>query len=231
MRNEDKKMKKKIYIITIVFMAIVFLVLVGSIIPKEEIKQGHGYEVMSCVPEVCDTIQSNTTTNISIVQPIILQSEDIVSHSPSLILAIESETNTSITPKLRFQFASLTISTDKKTRIFEIMPDVYEKTLKRNIGWLPSSAYPGEEGLSILMGHRDTDFSILQYVKNGDLITIQTENANTKYKVVCLDLVDSDEELRFKAITGTNLVLITCYPFRYTGHAPRKYVVYCKITK
>ena len=35
------------------------------------------------------------------------------------------------------------------------MPDVAENTLKRNIGWLPGSAMPGQEGLCVLMGHRD----------------------------------------------------------------------------
>ena len=112
---------------------------------------------------------------------------------------------------------------------YDIMDDVDENTLKKNIGHLPSSVMPGEFGLCILMGHRDTDFSILQYVEIGDKLTIEVNGIVYEYIVDEIQIVDSDNELRFSATSEAAIVLVTCYPFRYTGHAPKKYVITAKI--
>lgn len=134
------------------------------------------------------------------------------------------------TPKANDKsIATITIITDRKTRTYDIMPDVSVKTLKRNIGHLPSSAMFGKEGLCVLMGHRDTDFSILQYVKVGDEIRINSGDGSYIYIVTDLEILNSDSELRFNAVQERCLVLVTCYPFRYTGHAPRKYLIYAEI--
>jgi len=123
-------------------------------------------------------------------------------------------------------FASIEINTSKRTRTYEIMSDVNERTLKKNIGWLPSSSLPNQDGLCILMGHRDTDFSILRYAEIGDEFTICMNDSEFKYSVSSIEIVNSDNELRFKAHNGSTLLLVTCYPFRYSGHAPKKYIVY-----
>ena len=124
--------------------------------------------------------------------------------------------------------ASITIQTDRKTRTYDILPNVDEQTLKKNIGWLPSSALPNEEGLCVLMGHRDTDFSILKYAEIDDEFTVKMNGYEYSYVVTDIQIIDSDADLRFNAINGKNLVLVTCYPFRYTGHAPKKYVILCR---
>jgi len=134
-----------------------------------------------------------------------------------------------ITTKPSTKFASLTISTNKRTKTYEIMPDVVEKTLKKNIGWLPGSALPGSEGLCVLMGHRDTDFSILKNVVVDDIITAFTKDKEYTYQVTRIEIIDSDSALKFNVQEGSKLVLVTCYPFRYSGHAPKKYMVYSRI--
>ena len=106
------------------------------------------------------------------------------------------------------------------------MPDVDEYTLKDNIGWLQSSALPGEEGLCVFMGHRDTDFRILKYIEVGDHIVIEIKDNIYRYKVMQIEIIISDSELRFGVLEGINLALVTCYPFRDSGNAPNKYVVY-----
>jgi sortase A len=123
-------------------------------------------------------------------------------------------------------FASIKIGTIKRTRSYEIMPDVNENTLKKNIGWLPSSSLPDQEGLCILMGHRDTDFSILKYAEVGDEFIVSMNGFEFKYSVSAIEIVNSDNELRFKAHSGSTLLLVTCYPFRYSGHAPQKILFY-----
>lgn len=126
-------------------------------------------------------------------------------------------------------FASIEINTSKRTRTYEIMSDVNERTLKNNIGWLPSSSLPNQDGLCILMGHRDTDFSILRYAEIGDKFTIYMSDSEFEYFVSVIEIVNSDSELRFEAQNGSTLVLVTCFPFRYNGHAPKKYIVYGKM--
>ena len=126
-------------------------------------------------------------------------------------------------------FAEITIKTYEKTGTYRVMSDVNEKTMKENIGWLPSSSLPGEDGLCILMGHRDTDFRILQYLKTGDEIIVEKQNSKFFYKVGNIEIVNRDTELRFYALSNACLELVTCYPFCYSGHAPKKLVIHASI--
>ena len=125
--------------------------------------------------------------------------------------------------------AKITIETKRKTRTYDVMPDVEEQTLKNDLGHLPTSSMPGQEGLCVIMGHRDAQFSILKYCEVGDHITIQAEDSFFVYSVCDIEIVESDNALQFNAVNGSNLALVTCYPFRYTGHAPHKIIVYAKL--
>lgn len=122
--------------------------------------------------------------------------------------------------------AIITIETDRKTRTYNIMPDVGESTLKKNLGHLPTSAMFGEEGLCVIMGHRDTQFSILKYCEIGDSITILSNQNFYVYTVYDIKIVENDSTLKFSAYNDSNIALISCYPFYYTGHAPNKIIVY-----
>lgn len=126
-------------------------------------------------------------------------------------------------------FAQITIETDRKTKTFDVMSDVDEKTLRNNIGWLPSSALPGQEGLCILMGHRDTDFRVLEYICIGNDLIVTREGISCSYMVTDIEVIEDDSALNFKSLTGSNLVLVTCYPFHYTGYAPKKLVVFSQL--
>ena len=122
----------------------------------------------------------------------------------------------------------ITIRTDRKTRTYDIMSNVDEDTLKKNIGLLPGSALPGQAGTCILMGHRDTDFSILKYIQAGDTILVKYNDTVYTYTVKYIEIVEANDELRFEALEGSYLVLVTCYPFRYTGSAPQKFIAVCE---
>ena len=104
---------------------------------------------------------------------------------------------------------------------------VDRETLARGPGWLPSSVYPGEEGTCIIYGHRNrTHLRILEKVNKGEEIQILLPSGEKlAYIVEEIEIVNSDAELRFQAIEGQSLILTTCYPFRYSGDAPQKYVV------
>lgn len=125
--------------------------------------------------------------------------------------------------------AKITVDTNRKTRTYDVMPDADEETLKHDLGHLPTSVMPGQEGLCVIMGHRDTQFSILKYCEIGDKITIKIDERFYTYTINNIEIIESDSALQFDAVNGVNLALVTCYPFRYTGHAPQKIIVYAEL--
>ena len=112
-----------------------------------------------------------------------------------------------------------------------IAPSVDEATLEKTPGWLNTSASPGEEGVCVVYGHRNRNhLQILKDVTYGDKITVTMPNgAVYTYVIESMEILESNEDLRIPTIEGKHLMLTTCYPFYYTGHAPKKYVVIAKI--
>ena len=121
------------------------------------------------------------------------------------------------------------IETDKKTRTFDVMDNVDERTLKHDLGHLPSSVLPGQEGFCVVMGHRDTQFSILKHCEIGDEILVEYNGRTYKYEITDIVIVEDDSSIKFKVIDGKYLALVSCYPFYYTGHAPRKIIFYATL--
>ena len=155
------------------------------------------------------------------------QETELIATEAQTLTEKQTDASSPTATELYEAFAILKIKTSRKNGTYTVMPNVGEDTLKDNIGWLPSSSLPGEEGLCIFMGHRDTDFRILQYVEVGTVITVYTEYLAYNYKVIEIEIVNSDCELRFDTMLSSNLVLVTCYPFYYSGHSPKKFVVIC----
>ena len=176
-----------------------------------------------------ESIGDNPARTTSLMKEPEQENEPIITETPAPTekMQIDTFTDKIIQPEI---FAELTIKTHKKTGKYTVMPDVNEKTLKNNIGWLPSSSLPGEDGLCVLMGHRDTDFKILQFVSVGDELIVKKNNSDFTYTVTEIIIVSSDKELRFEATFDSTLVLVTCYPFHYIGHAPEKVAIFGKET-
>jgi sortase A len=102
---------------------------------------------------------------------------------------------------------------------------VDDRTLRRAVGHIPATALPGEPGNVGLAGHRDTFFRQLRNVHKNDQIAIRTLNGEYDYVVDSLKVV-KPSDVQVLASTGDNmLTLVTCYPFNYIGHAPRRYIV------
>ena len=114
-----------------------------------------------------------------------------------------------------------------KGKNITIAKNVDEKTLEQSPGWLDSSAKPGKEGVCVVYGHRNRNhFQVLKDVSYGDSILVTMPDGKTyTYVIESTEILESDEDLRIPTIEGKHLMLTTCYPFYYTGHAPKKYVV------
>ena len=104
---------------------------------------------------------------------------------------------------------------------------VDEKALEQSPGWLNSSAKPGQEGVCVVYGHRNRNhLQVLKDVSYGDKILVSMPDGKTyTYVIESTEILESNDDLRIPTIEGKHLMLTTCYPFYYTGHAPKKYVV------
>lgn len=102
---------------------------------------------------------------------------------------------------------------------------VDEDILRRAVGHVPGTALPGQGENVGLAGHRDTFFRALRDVRDDDLVILQTPHGERHYRVVETSVVEADA-VEVLAPTGAEaLTLVTCYPFRWVGPAPRRFVV------
>ena len=94
-------------------------------------------------------------------------------------------------------------------------------------GWNTKSAKPGEQGVTVISGHRDTHFKILEDTEIGDLIEIVTRQGETvNYKITTIEVVDSRVASIKTEQSGQTLVLVTCFPFdAVVAGGPLRYVV------
>lgn len=107
---------------------------------------------------------------------------------------------------------------------------VEESTLEKNPGWLTTSALPGKDGMCVVYGHRNRNhLKVLEKVERGDTITV-TMGTTYTYTVSDVTIYESTADMRLPTVDGKSLVLVTCYPFRYSGHAPGKCVVLALIS-
>lgn len=114
-----------------------------------------------------------------------------------------------------------------KDRTISVAYGVEEKTLDKTPGWLTTSVLPGEDGMCVVYGHRNRNhLKVLEDVVRGDTITVTMDDGTVyTYTVSDITIYENTADLSLPVMDGKTLVMVTCYPFRYSGHAPGKYVV------
>jgi sortase A len=107
-----------------------------------------------------------------------------------------------------------------------IREGVDEGTLDIAVGHIPLTALPGQPGNVGVAAHRDTLFRNLKDIKLDDEITLTTLDNTYVYRVVSLRVVNPAETSVLKSSADEKLLtLVTCYPFYFVGHAPRRFIV------
>lgn len=97
---------------------------------------------------------------------------------------------------------------------------VEESTLKKTPGWLTTSVLPGESGMCVVYGHRNRNhLKVLEKVERGDTVKITMNGIAYDYTISDITIYENTDDLRLPAVDGKTLVLVTCYPFRYSGCA------------
>lgn len=99
------------------------------------------------------------------------------------------------------------------------------RALRRGVGHVSATAFPGERGNVGLAGHRDSHFSRLRGITRGDLIRIETPDGMFSYQVQSIRIVEPNRRDLLAQTGRPRLTLVTCYPFHWVGPAPRRLVV------
>lgn len=100
------------------------------------------------------------------------------------------------------------------------------RTMAFGPGHVSATPLPGNGGNSVIVGHRDTHFSVLKDLTPGDIIQVQIPNKQISYKVVNSFIVDQSQSEVMQDFGSEQLTLITCYPFNaLQAGGPLRYVV------
>jgi sortase A len=106
---------------------------------------------------------------------------------------------------------------------------VYDGTddfnLNRGVGRIEGTAVVGTGGNVGIAGHRDSFFRGLKDITIGDSIDLLTLGGNEAYSVSSIEIVDPADVWVLAPTENKTITLVTCYPFYYVGHAPKRYIV------
>jgi len=111
----------------------------------------------------------------------------------------------------------------------DIQVPIYNGTddfaLNRGAGRIKGMAKMDEAGNLGVSGHRDGFFRGLKDIQVGDDIEIQTTRGLENYSVSSITIVDKSDVSPLEPTSEKMLTLVTCYPFYFVGHAPKRYIV------
>ena len=106
-----------------------------------------------------------------------------------------------------------------------ILEGTDENTLGRGIGHLSQSPLPHAPGNIVLAAHRDTFFNPLEKIQPNDEIAVTTPEGTRHWVVESTAVVAPTETSVLRPSKTPLLTLVTCYPFRFIGPAPKRFIV------
>jgi sortase A len=118
----------------------------------------------------------------------------------------------------RLEMPSVTLSTT-------VLEGTDDRTLSRGSGHIEDTPFPGQAGNIGIAGHRDTVFRPLRNIHLGDALNLTTADRVYHYKISKTLIVGPDDVYVLDPTAHPTLTLVTCYPFEFVGHAPRRFIV------
>jgi LPXTG-site transpeptidase (sortase) family protein len=104
-----------------------------------------------------------------------------------------------------------------------------DATLSRGAGHIEDTPFPGQPGNIGIAGHRDTVFRPLKGVHVGDPLELTTSDRLYHYRIKKTFIVGPDDVYVLDPTNQPTVTLVTCYPFEYIGHAPRRFIVQAEL--
>ena len=118
----------------------------------------------------------------------------------------------------RLEVPSVTLATT-------VLEGTDDGTLSRGSGHIEDTPFPGQEGNVGIAGHRDTVFRPLRHIHLGDEMKLTTADRVYHYKISKTLIVTPDDVYVLDPTAQPTLTLVTCYPFDFIGHAPRRFII------
>lgn len=103
--------------------------------------------------------------------------------------------------------------------------DISEVNLNRGAGLIAGMSGPGQGGNLGVAAHRDGTFRALENIQVGATIEVRTASFHYVYRVTSIAVVDRTDAALLRRTDEPAITLVTCYPFRFVGPAPRRFVV------
>lgn len=101
-----------------------------------------------------------------------------------------------------------------------------EEMLKKGVGHYSTSVFPSDGEQIVLSGHRDTVFRNFDKLAVKDRFIVKLPYGTFEYEITKTDIVDKDDTTVIRSMGTEALVVTTCYPFRFVGDAPERYIIY-----
>jgi sortase A len=100
-----------------------------------------------------------------------------------------------------------------------------DDVLQKAAGHIEETALPGAAGNVGIAGHRDTTFRAVRNLKVGDPLLLRTNKGTFEYRIKKTMIVNPDAVWVLNPTDDPVLTLVTCYPFNFIGHAPKRYII------
>ncbi|MDQ0256662.1 sortase A [Evansella vedderi] len=101
-----------------------------------------------------------------------------------------------------------------------------EDELARGVGHFTGTAFPTQGRQILLSGHRDTVFRNLGELEVGDIFEVRMGYGTFQYEIFETFIVDADDRTVIDYTIDEELLTVsTCYPFRFVGNAPERYIL------
>ncbi len=97
--------------------------------------------------------------------------------------------------------------------------------LRLGAGHIPGTPLPGASGNVGIAAHRDSVFRPLKGIQPRDRILVRTAQGEWEYAVESTRIVPPSDVSVLANSSEPELTLVTCYPFRYVGPAPLRFIV------
>ena len=117
------------------------------------------------------------------------------------------------------------MSIDKLDLKVPIYNGTDEVNLNRGAGRIKGTARIDSPGNLGIAGHRDGFFRGLKDIEMGDSIDMLTYQGKKEFVVSSITIVDPTDVSVLAPTDNSTITLVTCYPFYFVGHAPKRYIV------
>ena len=202
--------KKRTSVIATLSTLLILVGFVGVAVAGVQIYQSRanvGNQVLPTFAPLVKSVTPSATSTTTSVKP------TLIAYSPY--------------PKVGDVIGKITIPALKT--ILPIIEGTGDGELKRGVGHFIGSVLPGENDNSVLSGHRDSVFSQLGKLALGDLVVVRTKVGEFTYQVIKFRIVQADDRTVIVPTPTAILTLSTCYPFRFIGNAPKRFIVSAKL--